>query len=133
MPRRILARRFEPRYGVNQLMLDAEAKWVAREFEDYQLFSINDLREKLHERQTGFALAEEHLSDAINRLPVRERLAIKCMLARDIFHIAKLFETFLQASPGVQEATGASSPMPEEVRDDEPLPVLKFAASLFDP
>ncbi len=133
MPRRTLARRFEPRYGISQEMLDAEAKWVAREFDDYLLFSITELREKLRDRQAGFAAAEEQLAAHLTSLPDRERLALKCMLARDAFHIAKLYETFLRSVPSVEQATGTSAPAPEELdRNDEPQPALVFRRSLFE-
>lgn len=108
MPRRKLARRFEPRFGVSQSMVDVEAKWVERELEDHLLASTNDLRKRLSEIHAKVAAAEEGLKTAIGRLPDRERLALKRMLARDMFHIAALYETFLRSSPVVQGATGAS-------------------------
>src|SRR5580658_1194247 len=107
MPRRKLARRFEPRYGVSQSMVDVEAKWVERELEDHLLASTNDLRKRLSEIHARVATAEEGLKATIGRLPDRERLALKCMLARDVFHIAALYETFLRSSQLVQVATGA--------------------------
>ncbi len=134
MPRRTLARRFEPRYGVSQVMLDAEAKWVGRELDDYLLSSISELREKLRERQAGFAAAEEQLAAHLTSLPDRERLALKCMLARDAFHIAKLYETFLRSASAVEQVTGTSTPTPEELdQNDEPRSVLAFTNSLFEP
>ncbi len=68
MPRKNLARRFEPRYGVNQAMLEMEAQYVGRELEDYCLLSFNDLREKLAERHRLIATAERELEQRLSRL-----------------------------------------------------------------
>jgi hypothetical protein len=133
MPRRKLSRRFEPRFGVSQSMVDVEAKWVERELEDHLLASTNDLRKRLSEIHAKVATAEEGLNTTIGRLPDRERLALKCMLARDVYHIAALYETFLRSSQHVQSATGAIREMPEEVdRRGESRPVLVFQQSLFE-
>src|ERR1017187_9704707 len=107
MPHRNIARRFEPRYGVSQPMVDMEAKWVERELEDQLVFSINELRKKLSDIQAKVASAEQGLKTTLSRLPDRERLALKYMLARDVFHMAALYETFLRSSRLVQSATGA--------------------------
>src|SRR5580698_7564156 len=79
MPRRKLSRRFEPRFGVSQSMVDVEAKWVERELEDHLLASTNDLRKRLSEIHAKVAAAEEGLRLIIGQLPDRERLALKCM------------------------------------------------------
>lgn len=132
MPRRNLARRFEPRYGVNQSMVEAECKWVKREMEDKLLCSTNELRERLSEIHGKVAAAEDGLRAAFGRLPDRERLALKCMIARDMFHIAALYETFLRSSQYVKGASGALTETPEEIdRQGEPRPVLVFQQSLF--
>ena len=132
MPRRKLSRRFEPRFGVSQSMVDVETKWVQREFEDQLLSSTNDLRKRLSESYAKVSVAEEGLKTTIGRLPDRERLALKGMLARDVFHIAALYETFLRSSQVVQGVTGAVHETPEEVdRQSEPRPVLVFQQSLF--
>ena len=133
MPRRKLARRFEPRFGVNLSMVDEECKWVQRELEDKLLGSTNDLREKLSELHSKVVSAEIGLSTTLGTFPDRERLALKCMLARDVFHIAALYETFLRSSLVVQNATGAVTEVPEEVNQEgEAQPVLLFQESLFD-
>jgi hypothetical protein len=133
MPRRNLARRFEPRYGVNQSMLETERKWVERELEDKLLCSANELRDKLAELRGTVASSEQRLTTTIGQLPDRERLALKCMLARDMFHIAALYETFLRSSPLVQDTTGTIRETPEEVdRSGEMRSVLIFRQSLFD-
>jgi hypothetical protein len=133
MPRQKLSRRFEPRYGVSQSMLEAECKWVERELDDHLIRSASELRKSLSDIQAKVATAQASLQETLARLPDRERLALKGMLARDVFHIAKLYELFLRSSQTVQQATGMSKPMPEEVdQNDDPRPVLVFSESLFD-
>lgn len=97
MPPPKLARRFEPRYGVSQSVLEAESRYVARELEDYLLLSVNELRQKLRERQGLLATAGEDLQASLNPLPDRHRLALRCMLARDLVHVAALYQTFLRS------------------------------------
>jgi len=133
MPRKNLLRRFLPRVGVSQSMLDHECKWVERELDDKLIHSTNELREILAELRQKVSVSEAGLQQVLSKLPDRERLALKCMLARDVFHIAALYETFLRMSPAVQNATGAVTQAPPEVdRDGEPSPPLVFHQSLFD-
>jgi len=134
MPRKKLVRRFDPRFGgVSQSMLDAEAKYIAREFEDHLLYSITDLRKHLASVKTTTEASESNLQAMLDRLPDRERLALKYMLAADICHIALLYETFLRSSNIVTQATGPHTPVPEEVTgDNETRPVLVFRQSLFE-
>ena len=114
-------------------MLDAEAKYVAREFEDHLLYSITDVRKCLDAVRTQMATSESNLQAILDRLPDRERLALKYMLAADISHIAILYETFVRSSNIVGEATGQRSPAPEEVAgDNETRPPLVFSQSLFE-
>jgi hypothetical protein len=133
MPRRKLARRFEPRYGVSQTMLDAECRYIARELEDYLLQSTNELRETLGKRQALIGTAEEELQAAFRPLPDRERLALRCMFARDCWHMAMLYKQYLgKPDTQVATATGPSSPAPEELdQQDEPVPMLPFKETLF--
>jgi len=133
MPRKNLARRFEPRYGVSQSMLEVEAKWVERELEDHMLLSTDELRKTLSNTQTKVGSAEKGLQEILGRLPDRERLALKGMLARDVLHIAALYETFLRGSQLFQGATGARQETPEEVdRKGEARCVLVFQEALFE-
>ena len=87
MARKKLARRFEPRGGVSQPMLEAESRFIAKELEDYLLLSITDLRKTLDERHRKIAEQEPHLQQFFSVLADRERLALRCMLARDISQI----------------------------------------------
>jgi tetrahydromethanopterin S-methyltransferase subunit B len=133
MPRSKLARRFEPRGGVSQSTLDIESKYVGRELDDYLLYSLTNLREKLKEIQRKIATAEENLQTKLSCLPNRERLALRCMLARDMYHIAMLYSTFIDSST-VGDATGTSDPLSEEINGstDEPIASLPFSDWLFE-
>jgi len=131
MPRKQMARRFEPRYGISESMLELEAKYLGREIEDYRVFSINDLREKLADWQMKLTTAESNLSFSIQRLPDQERLILRCMVARDIWHIAQLYQRYFQSDSSTED-TGDITEMAEEYRDDEPIPVLPFQETLFE-
>jgi hypothetical protein len=132
MPRRTLARRFEPRYGVSETMIETESTYVARELADYLHFSVNDLTERLSNAHATIDQAEEQLQTVIGSLPDRERLALRCLLARDLWHIAKLYLKTLEQSPHVQ-ASGTTSHVSEELTGaEEPRPLLAFKNSLFE-
>jgi hypothetical protein len=131
MPRKQMARRFEPRYGISEPMLEVEAGYVAREVEDYRVYSINDLREKLADWQVKLTTAESNLSFSIRRLSDQERLILRCMVARDIWHIAQLYQRYFQ-SDSPDGVTGNSTEIIEEYRNDEPVPVLPFQETLFE-
>jgi hypothetical protein len=78
------------------------------------------------------ASIEDGLKATLSRLPDRERLALKCMLARDVFHIAVLYETFIRSSQTVQGATGSIHEAVEEVDEQsKPQPILVFRQWLF--
>ena len=114
-------------------MLDHECKCVEREFDDILVRSANELRERLGGLRQGVRTTEEGLQATFARLPDRERLALKCMLARDVFHMAKLYEAFLRTSPAVANAIGAAKAAPPEIdRSGETQSVLVFQQSLFD-
>ena len=133
MPRRKLARRFEPRYGVSQTMVAAESRYIARELEDYLLQSTNELRERLAKLKTLLVTAEEELQAAFTPLADRERLALRCMFARDCWHMAMLYKHYLhEPETQLATATGPSSPAPEELDErDDPVPIVPFKETLF--
>ena len=91
-----LIRRFYPRSGVSRPMLEAEAKYVAREVEDDFCLSLNDLRQKLSERGEAWHKADEALHAAVLALPERERLAVQCILVRDFHHILELYLEYVR-------------------------------------
>src|SRR4051794_30267961 len=96
MPRKKLLRRFDPRGGVSMPMVEAECECVAREYLDYLIPACTELADMLRRVQKLCETSEEVLQQHLKALPNRERLALKCMLARDIFHIAATYEHFLQ-------------------------------------
>jgi hypothetical protein len=131
MPRKKL-RRFDPRFGVSEPMLEAEGIYVGQEFRDYLLMSITDLRKWLKVRQTQIVTTEANLQLVLRSIPDRERLAIRCMLTRDFFHIAALYERFLKV-PAVADATGQAKLVPEELtEEEEPVAAVPFSEWLFE-
>lgn len=118
MPHRKLARRCEPRYGVNLPMLQAEAKWLAREFDDLLIGSTNDLHERLDRSHQNLLAADAGIQLQIRSLPDPESLALRCLLARDLYHLSALYEQFLQsydgrkklASPALSEPVAVPAP-----------------------
>lgn len=84
-------RRFDPWGGVTRPMIEAEAKHIAREMEDYLLLSLNDLKEKLSTRGQQWNQADESLHAVVSLLPDRERLALQCMLVRDLMLLLELY------------------------------------------
>jgi hypothetical protein len=94
-------RRFAPEGGVNRPMIEAEAKYVAREVDNYLLLSLNDLKQKLTERGAQWNQADESLHAMVSLLPERERLAIQCMLVRDMMFLLELYLEYVQTTqPG---------------------------------
>lgn len=89
MPR--LVRRFEPRCGVTRPMIEAEAKYVGREMESYLRLSTSDLRQKLLERGEAWHHADEALHASVLGLAEHERLALQCLLVRDLHFILELY------------------------------------------
>jgi hypothetical protein len=86
----------------------------------------------LEESQGEISTREEELQALLSKMPNRERLALRCMLARDFMHIALLYRTFLLSSPKA-ETIGPIRPAPEEIAEDQrPKPVLSFKQTLFD-
>jgi hypothetical protein len=114
-------------------MLDAEAKWVERELEDKLIHSTNELKETLAELRGKVSLTEAGLQKTLAKLPDRERLALKSMLARDVFHVAVLYETFLRSSPLIHNTPTVDIDIPQEIDPkDQAATVLVFKESLFE-
>jgi hypothetical protein len=88
-------RRFEPRTGVSQRMVDDEARYVAREVEDYCLLSLNDLKQKLADLRIAWKQAHDSLEEKVRLLDTREQAALQCLLARDCHHLFALYLSFV--------------------------------------
>jgi hypothetical protein len=108
MPHRKLARRFEPRYGVSLPMVQQEATWLAREFDDVLIGSLTDLRDRLSQTQKILLVSDANIQFQIDSLPEREGLAIRCLLARDLYHLSALYEQFFQSYQGPKRSIGDS-------------------------
>lgn len=109
------ARRFEPRFGVSRLAIDAEAQYLAREVEDYRTYSLSELREKLQERRSTWKQVDASVAHLVPRLPERERLILQCLLVRDVRHVLELYLTHLRShapeeTPPLQAAPTAEVP-----------------------
>jgi hypothetical protein len=114
-------------------MIAAESRYIARELEDYLLQSTNELRDRLAKLKTLIGTAEEELQAAFTPLADRERLALRCMFARDCWHMAMLYKHYLhQPDTVATAATGPSSPAPEELDEhDDPVAIVPFTETLF--
>lgn len=100
MPRKKLIRRFEPRYGVSQQMLEMEAKYVGREMEDYLLLSANDLQERLTRLRQEWTQADCVLENTVAGLGEREKLAVQCLIVRQQGNVVRLSEEFYDLIAG---------------------------------
>ncbi len=73
------------------------------------------------------------LENAVRALPDRERIAIQCLVARDLFHLIELYCTYLQvpsAPPsGRMRSTSEKAPNVEPRHER----VLPFSEWLFAP
>ena len=118
MPRKKLIRRFEPRYTVNQEMVDREATYVAREHEDYLLGSLDDLRKRLEQIRVCWRRADEAAGSLIGLQGEREALAYRCMIARDFYHILELYCTCMRSN--LPEVSG-DAPKRPAVRPRKPV------------
>lgn len=109
MPHRKLARRFEPRFGVSTSMIEQEATWLRREFDDLLVLSTNDLRERLAKSQTNLVTSDANVQIQIDSLPEREQWAIRCLFARDLFHLSALYEKFFHRYDGLKQSISESA------------------------
>lgn len=119
MPRKNLARRFDPRGGVSQIVLDEEARHLAQELEDYTMLSTMNLNQMLDERRGKLDILQQELQPLIDGLAERTQLAVLSVLYRDFAHMAALYLAYLRPkdddpAPG-HAATLATKPAPAPV------------------
>lgn len=96
MPRKKTARRFEPPIAVSREMVEHEARYIAKEVEDYLVLSLNDVRRFLTERLTAWRQANDVLEKQIALMPEREQIALQAMLVRDSYHLFELYLAHVQ-------------------------------------
>ena len=120
----IRIRRFEPAGGVSRHMIEAEAKYVAREAESYLRLSLNDLKEKLSRLGAQWNQADESLHAMVEGLPERDRLALLCMLVRDQMFLLELYLQFVRTHQpeGVAGIKPAVAPPKAPAPSAEPAP-----------
>jgi len=111
MPKQRTRRRFdEPRRGVSQAMVEAEARELQRELDSYLVQSLTDLKEISQQRSQAYRNADDSLRVAVDRLPERERRAVMCMLRRDLYLV---LEVYLAYVGGLQPEAPAPMSNPE--------------------
>jgi len=131
MPRRNLARRFEPRYGVSDPMLEMEVSYVKHEVEDYRLYSMSELENRLTDRHRDLITVEAELEFSLKQLSDRDRLIVRNLIARDFWHIAKLFEKYLRSDEIEPFEPNTGKFIDIEV-NAEPVGIIPFKETLFD-
>ena len=127
MPRKKSLRRFDPRGVVSQIVVDEEAKHVAREAENYALLARSDIETKLAERHANAGHSWRRLQELLSRTAEHERVIIRCLLFRDLNHILELYLAYVRS---VQPERAAAPVTPGTVTAEAEE---KFAKWLFDP
>jgi hypothetical protein len=110
MPGRKLARRWDPRFGVSRQMLEVESTYVAREKEDYLLLSVDDLQGRLASLRSAWGASDAVLEHAFGELPERDRLALSCLVVRDLYFVLELHCTHLGRPTGSSPTESRSPP-----------------------
>jgi hypothetical protein len=126
MPRRKLARRFEPTCGATGAMIEEEAKWLLREIEDCQILSAGEVNKTLAERHDKCVQSWEHLQLLLTALRKREQHAIQCLLFGDFFHILEVYVHHVRS-------THSESAAPTLHAVHPPKTETKFSEWLFGP
>jgi hypothetical protein len=114
--------------GVSQPMLDEEARWVAKEMENYLLLSVNDLRKKEHNRCQKWSAALSAIESRLAGIREPQRLALQALITRDCYYVLELYLTYLRQAP--PQELPVSAPTSASPNDAES--VLPFEESLFD-
>ncbi len=127
MPRRRIARRFEPRYGVSASMVAEEAKWLGREVEDHEHLAIGEAKQKVQERRGLCERSWNHLKLLLKSVSERERTILHALFYRDSFHILELYLEFVRRKHP-EQPKAAVAPSSKTQTD----PSKSFPESLFD-
>ena len=127
MTRRIKVRRFEPRYGVSQAAVEAEAIAIGREVDDYKLLALSDLESKRSDRHAACTRAWQHLQLVLGGMCERERMVIHAVLFRDFYHILEAYIAHLRGTH-----SDVPTPAPDRMKTAGAAPD-RFSEWLFDP
>ena len=127
MPKKVLLRRFEPRYGVGESVVAEQAKMLGREAEDYEPLATSQVQEWLTERHTSCRRSWDEFQLVLSGLPEAEQRITRCLLFRDFYHILVLYLSHLR-SKHPEFSAPASAPVP---RVDKPP--SEFSEWLFQP
>ena len=119
-------RRFEPRFGVSQNMVDHEARYVAREVEDCCLHSLNELKQRLLDRRADWKRAHDTLEQKVRLSDERGQAAVQALLVRDCHHLFELYLSFVMSKIQSGDAPSRLAPSVEEES-----PQLPFSEWLF--
>lgn len=129
MPRKKTLRRFTPPPHVSRAMLEAETPRLAKEIDDYLVNSENELRRFVSERNEKVEQATTQLRSLLECLPIRHRLAIAAIVAREVLIAIELANTTILADDIELRAPNTAEPLEEH----EVPAVPKFNEWLFDP
>lgn len=125
MPRKKnVVRRFKSPLPVSREMVEHEARYVAKEVDDYLLLSLNELRRLLEERRAALRLASDALELKLRVLPDHELAAVQAMLVRDTYHLAELYLAHVRTRVASGEVPTTVAPPRVEIQ-------LPFSEWLF--
>jgi hypothetical protein len=97
MPKVKKSRHFnEPQCGVSRAVIEFECKSVGREMENYLLLALAETKTMMAERLRSYEQADASLHEVVQRLPEREQVAVKCLIARDLHLVVELYLEYLR-------------------------------------
>jgi len=110
-------------------MVQQEAVWLARELDDHLIASTQELHDRLKMLHPRLIASDANVQMHIESLPERESLALRCMLARDLFHLFALYEKFFKEYDGVREPIpmSAQQQATDRIHAAEPAPAAPRA------
>ena len=122
MPRKKSVRRFDPPMGVSREMVAHEARYIAKELDDYLILAPSDVQRFLSERRSAWKQADRVLGQQIARLPERECIALQAMLVRDSYHLLELYLAHVQE----RISSGDVAPPPIKRQAEVQLPFSEW-------
>jgi hypothetical protein len=86
----------------------------------------------LSDRQAKWLAADGSLQVCLQALPTRDRIALRCLIVRDMYHLLELYVTYARSvTPAAAPAASTCQRIEEKVTDEErPIP---FSEWLFMP